>query len=211
MSKTMHQFLTTCPIAIQATFREMTFQPGELLLTQGDPADCVYLLLEGEAGVYHLTLNGIQVLESIYGTAELFGELEVLNARPIICHVRARTVCRVIRIEAASFIRWLQADPDFALFICRQLADKLYHASLASVTNIAYPLKYRVLYFLWTASQRGSSSIRKEDVIAGLGSNERSINRVVRELIDAGLIEADRGAIRIRSQSDIVHEMSRFE
>ncbi len=61
------------------------------------------------------------------------------------------------------------------------------------------------------ASQQGKLEVCKADVITGLGSNERSINRVVRDLIEAELIATERGTITIRSVAGLLRAMSRFE
>ncbi len=204
-------FLNTCPATIRQAFEEVRFQAGDMILTQGDAPGYVYVLIEGEARVCHLTMNGIQYLEYVYTDGELFGEIEVLNHKEIIADVHASSSCTTLRIASADFIRWLNADPEFSLFICRQLADKLYNACLSSVANIAYPLKYRVLYFLWNATQNGNSTVRKEDIITGAGSNERSINRILKELSGTGLITSEPGLVKIGARVLLLQAMRKYE
>lgn len=190
---------------------EVHFKPSDLILEQGQEPEYVFILLEGEVKVYHLTLNGIHLLEYIYTNGELFGEIEVLNDKPVISDVKASAPCRTIRVDKATFLAWMQADPEFALFIARQTADKLYDACLNSAANIAYPLKYRALYFLWNASQNGQAGITKDDLMNGLGSIERSVNRIINELVNEGLVEVERGFIQLTSARDLLAEMRKFE
>lgn len=211
MSAELLHFLDTCPVTIRSTFAIVEFLPGAFLLTQGEAPRHVFILEDGEASVYLLTANGIQYLEYIYTGDELFGEVEVLNSQPVLCNVVARSKCRVIRVEKANFWGWIQADPAFALFITRQLADKFYRACQAAITQIAYPLRYRMLFFVWQATQQGSPYIRKDDVVSGLGSNERSVNRIIKDLVEAGLFEYDRGMLKILSKEAVIKEMSWFE
>lgn len=211
MSQTATDFLREPPPAIRGRLRTVEFPSGAIILEQGAHPDYVYILTSGEARVYSLTPNGSRYLEHIYAAGELFGEFEALNERPYLCSIQASGPCQAVRIEDADFLAWMKADSDFALFISRQMADKLYRSSLDAVVNIVYPLRYRVLYFLWNVAQNGAQEVRKEDLIAGLGSNERSVNRILRDLINGLLIDSDRGMISIPDLDELVREMKRYE
>jgi len=89
MEKSAASFLLTCPWPLKAELQEVAFAPGELIMAQGEEAEAVYFLLEGEAKVYHLTLSGVHILEYIYSTGELFGEIEALDNKPVLTDVRA--------------------------------------------------------------------------------------------------------------------------
>jgi CRP-like cAMP-binding protein len=204
-------FLKTCPTRIRQSFQELTFQAGAVILNQGDPAEYVYILSEGKAGVYQMALNGIEYLAYIYHGDELFGEIEIFNHKPILSNVRANQACKTIRIAKVDFIQWMQAEPGFAFFICQQLAEKLYQTSVNSVTHIAYPLKYRVLSCLWNHFQRGNQYIQKADIIHSLGSNERSVNRILQELVNSRQVESDRGMVKINSIEDIAKQLQEYE
>jgi CRP-like cAMP-binding protein len=211
MEKSALDFYKNCPSQIADTFKPVIFAAEDVILAQGDDPKFVYILTKGEAKVYTLTLNGSSYLEHIYSTGELFGEFEALNLRPYLSTIKASSVCEAVRIDNEVFLDWMRADPEFSLFVSQQMADKLYQSSLNDITNIIYPLRYRVLYFLWNISQNGGKIIRKEDVVAGLGSNERSVNRIVRDLVNALLIDYDSGIITIPDAESLATEMKRFE
>jgi CRP-like cAMP-binding protein len=212
MPENASSFLKTCPARIKNHMREVCYGPGDLILEQGQEPEAVFFLLEGEVKVFHLVLNDIQLLEYIYSNEGLFGEIEVLNGQPVLADVRAATSCKVIRLEKTAFLDWLRSDAEFALSIAGQTADKLYAACLSSAANIAYPLKYRVLFFLWSRQETGITSISKSDLVTGLGSNERSINRILKELMDAGLVTVEHGLIHSSSsRSLLLSEMRKFE
>ncbi len=211
MNKTAVDYLPTCPKLVSETLQTISFALGDMILSQGDPPEFVYILTAGEAKVFTLTLNGSSYLEHIYSAGELFGEFEAINLRPYLSCIQASSACTAVRMTNSAFLEWMKLDPEFSLFISRQMADKLYQSSLDAITNIVYPLRYRVLYFLWNVSQNGRKTIRKEDLIAGLGSNERSVNRIIKDLINALLIDYDRGVITIPDAGELVKEMKRFE
>jgi CRP-like cAMP-binding protein len=207
MENNLLHLLQNCPASINQSFRQASFKEGDLILTQGDPPQYVYILLKGEAGVYQLTTGGLVFQPYLYRENELFGEIEVLNGKAIVSNVRANRFCQAICIPGAGFIDWLQNDPAFSLYIQRQLAEKLYNNSINAVTHIVYPLRYRLMYYLWNVYQQGTIYVKKEDIIAGLGSNERSVNRILKELLDLTLVEADRGVVKIISVERMLAEM----
>lgn len=190
---------------------EVTLRQGDLFLEQGQEPDFVFILLAGRVKVYHLTLNGIHLLEYIYTDGELFGEIEVLNSQPVIADVRACEPCRAIRVDKAAFLAWMRADPEFAAFIASQAADKLYTACLNSAVQIAFPLKYRVMYYLWHSFGTGQTSVGKADLVAGLGSSERSVNRILQELAVEGLVSVDAGTVIPLSVDDLLISMRQYE
>lgn len=211
MNQTAIDFLDACPSPIKEHFRSVEFAAGAVILEQGSSPENVFFLTSGEARVFTLTMNGSSYLEHIYSAGELFGEFEALNCRPYLSSVLASCRCETVRIANDDFLEWMKSDAEFSMFISRQLADKLYNSGLDAVVNIVYPLRYRVLYFLWNVAQNKNHPIAKEDVIAGLGSNERSVNRIIKDLVNSLLIDYDRGMISIPDLDELVKEMKRWE
>lgn len=191
-------YLRLCPSEIYDTFSFQAYAPCETILSQNEEASYVYILLEGQAKVSSITPEGNKYLEYIYTPGELFGEIEVLNAKPILSSIEALTPCETIRIPGDSFKKWLLMDSTFCLYITTQLATKLYQSSMHAQTNIAYPLRHRILYFLSLHSELDSNKgISKDVIVESVLSNMRSVNRVLRELSDEGLITVQGGIVRL--------------
>ncbi|MBI9044622.1 MAG: cyclic nucleotide-binding domain-containing protein [Anaerolineaceae bacterium] len=207
----LSELLKQCPGDIKTRLHEVTFSAGDLILSQGDSPNYVYILLSGKAKVYHLALNGITFLHYIYRDIELFGEVEVLNQRPIISYVEAETNCKLKRMDEELFNNWLQSDPAFNTYVQLQLANKLYEASVNSVANIVFPLKYRVLYYLYQQKMKGLVHVSKEELLIGVGGKLRSLNRILIELMDEEVIDYDKGLIRILSVTEVFDQMKIYE
>uniref|UniRef100_UPI00272D210E Crp/Fnr family transcriptional regulator n=2 Tax=Peptostreptococcaceae TaxID=186804 RepID=UPI00272D210E len=152
----------------------------------------------GRAKVYSLTTNGYKYLEHIYGEYELFGELEVFINKPTLSFVEALEPCEVLKIPKHSFLEWLKHDCDFSLYINIQLSQKMYDSCVNTKVNIVYPLKYKLLFFLFRfSSEHNLNTIHKDIVIEGIGSNIRSVNRIIKELSVDNIIEYNKGYIKI--------------
>ena len=73
----------------------------------------------------------------------------------------------------------------------------MYHTSINSKANVAYNLKDRVLFFLWKfLNEHNLNTVHKDILVEGVGSNIRSINRIIKELVDEGIIEYNKDLLR---------------
>jgi len=97
------------------------FAPGEILMRQGDPADCAYVILEGEVEVLASTSSGEFVI-AVLGRNAVPGEIGVLTDAPRTATVRAKGPVSTLRISPEVFLRLASGRPDRALHVMRQLS-----------------------------------------------------------------------------------------
>ena len=97
------------------------FAPGDALMRQGEPADCAYVILEGEAEVLGSTSAGDFVIATL-GRNAMPGEVGVFTDAPRTATVRAKGPVRALRISPEVFLRLASGKPDRALQVMRQLS-----------------------------------------------------------------------------------------
>jgi CRP-like cAMP-binding protein len=103
------------------TGQVLCFRDGEILMRQGDPADCAYVILEGYADVLAETPGGSFVV-AMLGPHSMPGEIGVLIDEPRTATVRAKGNVRALRIAPDVFVRMATSRPDRALHVMRQLS-----------------------------------------------------------------------------------------
>jgi CRP-like cAMP-binding protein len=91
---------------------EVAFAPTDTIVREGDPADALFVLVEGEVEV---TARGEaggadRFLRTMTGPT-YFGEIGVLERIPRTATVTAVTECRCERIEADALLDALSATP----------------------------------------------------------------------------------------------------
>ena len=201
-------YLDTSPDFIKAKFININFKTFHKILKQNEEPSFVYIIKKGKVKVYSLTPTQLKYLERIYCEYELFGELEVFIDKPILNFVEAVEPCEVIKIPKDTFLEWIKYDSDFSLFIHVQMAEKMYHTSISSKANIAYTLKSRIIFFLWSfLDEHNLDSVHKDILVEGVGSNIRSVNRIIKELVDESLIEYNKGFIKVKDMDKLVDEI----
>lgn len=109
------------------TSESLSFDDGEILFGVGDPADCAYVIMDGEADVLADTDSG-EVVAVTLKTNQLVGEMAVLSHGSRSATIRARGQLTALRISGEAFIKLLTDNPDVSLDVMRQLSEKLAHS-----------------------------------------------------------------------------------
>lgn len=201
-------YLDTCPDFIKNSFSTVNFNTFDKILIQNEKSDFVYIITSGKVKVYSLTPTGVKYLERIYCNYEIFGELEAFINKPILNFVEAIEPCQAIRIQKSEFLNWIKSDSEFSLYIHIQISEKMYYTSINSRANVTYPLKSRLIFFLWNfLDEHNLDTVHKDILVEGVGSNIRSVNRIIKELVDESLIEYNKGFIKVKDMDKLVDEI----
>jgi CRP/FNR family cyclic AMP-dependent transcriptional regulator len=100
------------------------YDPGKIMMRQGDPGDAAYLIVDGEAEVIVETPAG-PVTVDILGANEIVGEIAILCNVPRAATVRAKNRLVALRIPKETFIRMVREFPTMAVTIMQELAHRL--------------------------------------------------------------------------------------
>lgn len=201
-------YLDICPDFIKKQFIDIEFNTFDKILKQNDTPSFVYIIKKGKVKVYSLAPTQVKYLERIYCEYNLFGELELFVNKPILNYVEAMEHCEAVKIPKSAFLEWIKYDSDFSLYIHVQLSTKMYHTSVNSKTNVAYPLKARIIFFIWSfLDDHKVDTVHKDILVEGVGSNIRSINRIIKELVNENLIEYNKGFIKVKDMDKLVDKI----
>ncbi len=100
------------------------FDPGRAVVSQGDPADAAYLIIDGEAEVIAETPAGPVTLATLR-VNEIFGEIAILCNVPRTATVRAKGRLVTLRISKDPFLRMVREFPNMSVSIMQELAHRL--------------------------------------------------------------------------------------
>lgn len=93
---------------------------GQKLFSEGDVANEMYVLLDGEADI----IVGNTIVEHSRSGA-LLGEMALIEECPRTATVVTRTPCRFARITPKRFMFLVQQTPFFSIHVMKTLADRL--------------------------------------------------------------------------------------
>lgn len=110
---------------IAYTAEVVRFEPEEVIVQQGDPADAVYIIAEGEAEVWLADDHGHTMRLGTMGQHTLFGETAVLCRSRRTATVRARTPVVTFKISANVFLDLVRQSPEIGMQVMTVLAQRL--------------------------------------------------------------------------------------
>jgi CRP/FNR family cyclic AMP-dependent transcriptional regulator len=99
---------------------------GEILFSEGEKGDCMFVLLEGAVEV---RVGGKTVEQSARGA--LLGEMALIDGTPRVATVVATEPSRLARVDERRFHFIIQQNPFFARHVMKVLVDRLRHMNEA--------------------------------------------------------------------------------
>jgi len=96
------------------------YQPGDVIIKEGDEAEHVYTIISGEADVF---ADNIKVGE--IGIEEVFGAMAVFTGEKRSATVQARTPCTIMAVPQADFVHLIEAQPKAAVNLIENLARRI--------------------------------------------------------------------------------------
>jgi len=97
--------------------------PGEFLYREGDNADNMYVLLDGEIDIR------VGDYAKTAGKGALIGQAALIEERPRAANAVAKSACRLVQIDRKRFDFLVQQHPQFATHAMKSLVDHLRHVT----------------------------------------------------------------------------------
>ena len=94
--------------------------PGDVVFKDGDAPDKMYVVVSGEVQIQ----LGDAVIETV-PQGGTFGEMALIDGSPRSATVTAKTDSEVAAIDKRTFILLVDEMPYFALFVMRNMVDRL--------------------------------------------------------------------------------------
>ena len=91
-------------------FEEVIYQPGDVILRQGDPGDSAYFIHEGEVEVWREE-DGRSKLIATLGSNQYFGEMALISGAARTASVKAKQVTKVAVLGKKNFVTLLSVLP----------------------------------------------------------------------------------------------------
>lgn len=104
-------------IMLLNTMTRVSVKAGELFFDEGDPADCLYVFITGEAVVEKRRTEGWATLASLQ-SSETFGDMAVVDQLPRSARVRAIKDSLALCLKGAR----LDNSPEIAAVVFRNIA-----------------------------------------------------------------------------------------
>jgi CRP/FNR family transcriptional regulator, cyclic AMP receptor protein len=175
---------------------------GQAVVHAGDRTDFIYFILTGSLKVTVSDDEGREVILSILGQGELFGEMGMFGEQPRSATVAAVVPSDLIQIAKHDFRHAMEENFEIAWRIMGKLAERLRNADRKIESLALMDVYGRVARLLLDMSEQVGGEtivtrkISKQDIAKMIGASREMVSRVMKDLGLRGLIEeSDRGII----------------
>ena len=178
------------------------FAKNTVIVSEGDRADSLYIVLSGRVRVYVSDDQGKEMFLSEAGKGEYFGEM-ALDEGPRSASVITLEPTRLLVVPKDDFAAFLAKSPEFALHLVRKLIRRV-RALTHDVKSLALMDVYgRVARMLLDLAVERDGALVVEDrptqqeMANRVGASREMISRILTELAAGGYIEVARDRITI--------------
>ena len=179
------------------------FPRGAYVIRAGEETDALYIILAGRAKVLIPDDDGNEVILSVIGPNEFFGEMGLLDDLPRSASVETLETCEMLRISRSAFLNCLKDNFDAAMQIIRNLVKRLREADKKIESLALIDVYGRVARLLIEMAQPvdGQWIIEKappkQEIARMIGASREMVSRVVKDLHEKGVIRADKRKIYV--------------
>jgi CRP/FNR family cyclic AMP-dependent transcriptional regulator len=186
--------------------RERSYPRNSVILFEDDPGDALYVVAQGQVKVVLIGEDGREVILSVMGEGEFFGEMALIDDEPRSAHVIAMEDSSLLVIRREDFQDLLKQTPGIALMLLRELSRRLRRADDKVGSLVLLDVNGRVAQLLLElADEAGSDRITRRlthhTIAQMIGSSRETVSRTMRELVDKGSITVSRREIQIRDRA----------
>lgn len=196
------------------------YRKGQIVFSQGEPADAVFYIQKGKAKVTVISEQGKEAVVAILGAAEFFGEACLAGQTQRISTVAAMTDCVIVRLEKAAIVRLIQKEPAFSeMFIAHLLGRTLrVEADLVDqLFNSSEKRLARLLLLLANFGKEGKpepviAKISQETLAEMIGTTRSRVSFFMNKFRKLGFIDYNGGIEVHRSLLNaVLHEKPQIE
>lgn len=186
--------------------RERAYPRNSVILFEDDPGDALFVVATGQVKVVLIGEDGREVILSVMGPGEFFGEMSLLDDEPRSAHVIAMEDSSLAVLRREDFEAILTATPQIALALLRELSRRLRRADEKVGSLVLLDVQGRVARLLLDmAGEEGGERITRRlthhTIAQMIGSSRETVSRTMRDLTDKGLIAVQRRDIVIRDRA----------
>ncbi|WNB92759.1 cyclic nucleotide-binding domain-containing protein [Bacillus sp. NEB1478] len=187
-----------------------SFDPGELICSQGDPSHYLFILVKGKVKIFTTSPEGKTLILSFKTPLDAIGDIEYVHGSDIINTVEAVSSVHMIGI----YHRWLKMygndHAPLLQFLLKIITNKFYIKSSSLSFNLLYPVEVRLASYLLSVSfdetdslYKGQIHISIKDAANLIGTSYRHLNRVIQQFCIKGLIERSKGFILVKNREGL--------
>jgi CRP/FNR family cyclic AMP-dependent transcriptional regulator len=191
-----------------------SYPRNSFILRAGEETDALYIVLSGRVKVLIPDEEGHEVILSILGPQEYFGEMGLLDDQARSASVETLEPCEMLRLSKAGFTNILKDNFELAMLIIQNLVKRLREADRKIESLALIDVYGRVARLLIDMAQNTDGkwvvehAPAKQEIARMIGASREMVSRVVKDLQRKGLIRAEKRRIYVLDKASMQRRAS---
>jgi len=182
----------------------ITFSKDEMLFTEGEPAENLYILSSGTVDLIKSSPDGKEQLIRQVDEGETFAEAAMFSGESYPVTAIARSKGSLLVIHKNKFLSFIKKNPEISMQIMGAMAKLLRHLNQLITKMTLGSVQSRLAAFIIKRSRESGSpsfelGMKKQELAFQLGTISETLSRNLRKLQDDGIIEVNGQSITIKN------------
>ena len=200
---------------IAAGTRTRRFRRGEVIFHAGDPGDALFIIVSGEVKISLPSDEGDEAILATLREGDVFGELALLDGAPRSATASALTATEAVVLPRDRFRELIATVPAVRDALLASLAGELRrlttHVEDLHFLDMTGRLAARLVRLGREAGPAGPdgsvrlrATLTQAELASMVGCTRQSVNKLLGQFSDDGLLRVDRDGIRILDMDGLV-------
>ncbi len=191
---------------VKSAYRQ-DYEPGQLVILEGEPASGLYIVQSGGLKVSKIALDGREQTLQLLGDNEVFNAVSVFTGAVNQATVTAMEPTRLWIIGRERMLQLLDSNPPLARLIIQDLAGRVSHL-ISLVEDLSLrSVEARLARLLLEQAVQDVVPRKKwatqTEIAARLGTVSDVVSRTLRKMQERGLIQIARQEIQILNRPEL--------
>jgi CRP-like cAMP-binding protein len=196
---------------VAAAGEQRTLVRGDLVFSEGDEPDALYVVLSGRIAIANRSPDGRESVMALMEAGDLFGEMGFLDQLPRSAEARALESSRVLAVPYGPVRGLFEEDPRLLWGVVRLLSGRLRNTDEALADSVFLDVTGRTakrLLELAGGADEFTLPVTQEELAGMVGASRERVNKAIASFIRLGwleqhdrryrIIQRDRLALRAR-------------
>jgi len=177
---------------------------SSVIMAAGDAIDSLYIVISGRLKVMMGDADGKEVILSLIGPGEFFGEMGLIDESPRSASVVTIEPCELLQVSKRDFRKCLQENFEMSMAVMKGLVRRLREADRKIGSLALFDVYGRVARLLLDMSEDVNGQkivtkrLPKQDIAKMIGASREMVSRVMKDLQMGGYIEMRGSSIVLR-------------
>jgi CRP/FNR family cyclic AMP-dependent transcriptional regulator len=183
---------------LEAVSRQRRYPAGQVLCTEGDPADQLIVLLDGRVKAGRVSLDGREVVLAVEAAPVAFDKTALLVESVHRATLTAVTPVEVAYLPRVAVLEVVATEPSVAARLLRTLAQTVRDLDERLTDAVVLDVSARVAKWLVRRGGRVHLHAGQAGLGAEIGATRVSVNRALRSFERRGLIAIGDGEVTVK-------------